>query len=1195
MFPAREIQLLGRPQNSRSKVPMSSGQDRMPRVEILSLLPRNCAYRKNTTLKKRKQSNTNTIITMASRKYKFTCQYCLKGIMSKSGLTRHVKSKPSCLAAQKAAAGMVAASQPTPGVPLAAQHPSHQARVSFGASDSIKLISPRDKSKKRSAEAADLDETTEMGRVGLRKLDRSGKDSSQHAFGGQKTDKTAGNTTSPASPCDYLRRYDFKSGEGEVEVDNEEDAGPKLGSLGRNTHLLAEKPDFHGQRSPFDNEDFGHFEGAEEVEKFMASDNYRLRDPQRQQPVPEHILNPDYNHDNEINIEPNTMMRDGFRAYCVRGKKHFMDMKKVEARSVKLLSTLKKKRAPLDTYDEIMDWHHREAGNINSRQQLKDLGDEHKSRDAMLKFLTDRYNMEAKQPTEINIRLPHSKARVKLTRHDAWDCIESLLTDPRITDDDYNFPNNDPFWVPQYPRRIGELHTGLAYYRAHQKYITKPNQILFPILLYIDGAITGQMQNLPITTLKMSPGILTMKTRDKSLAWRNMGNVAVVGKASSHGSDLYAATGHMDAEDPDLTDDEDYPIDPEHSTTEKSQDFHAMLACLLESYKDVQKNGFIWDFRYRGKTYWDTEFVPFIMFIKCDTLEGDLLCGSYTSRMEGVSQLCRYCCCPTGETDLVKVNYPEKTVEMISLCRETNDLQRLKGLSQQNIKNAFHDIRFGPHTTQGVHGACPSEMLHAVLLGMFKYCRECLFEQIGPDSQLAKDINGLAQKFGEAFGRQSDRDIPKCQFKRGIQKGKLMAKEYRGILLVIAALLRSEKGRELLGTNKNFETPTQIKDWTVLIELMLQWEAYLNRYEMHMKHVFKLDKKHRYLMYVMKSVADRAAGMGLKLTKFHILVHMWKDIRAYGIPLEHDTGSCESLHKDTKAAARLTQKNETTFDYQTTVRLDEFLLIDLAVDELYTKRAMWRYYERPETEPPPPPPPPRPPATGGKNINVFLHDSGPGPFYSMGKGKEAKIPAKEKSWDSCVIRFLWHLQSKLSIKNMSILTQHTRNGDIFRGTPEVYGKRHWRDWAMFDWGGQDGVLPGHIWCFVVIHDLPDVGDRELRHGGIDLEVGTFAVIESATWLDEENEIVQSEIFVPIRKEVKVKQNATRGWKRQFYLADVEAIQRPCCVIPNIGGGDGVEFFVVKNRGEWANMFESWLNDPNENDIIGPNEPTPGHG
>ena len=53
--------------------------------------------------------------------------------------------------------------------------------------------------------------------------------------------------------------------------------------------------------------------------------------------------------------------------------------------------------------------------------------------------------------------------------------------------------------------------------------------------------------------------------------------------------------------------------------------------------------------------------------------------------------------------------------------------------------------------------------------------------------------------------------------------------------------------------------------------------------------------------------------MGLKLMKFHAMIHLAVDIFMFGMPLEVDTGSNESGHKLEKIAGRLTQKNEQTF------------------------------------------------------------------------------------------------------------------------------------------------------------------------------------------------------------------------------------------------------------------------------------------
>ena len=119
-----------------------------------------------------------------------------------------------------------------------------------------------------------------------------------------------------------------------------------------------------------------------------------------------------------------------------------------------------------------------------------------------------------------------------------------------------------------------------------------------------------------------------------------------------------------------------------------------------------------------------------------------------------------------------------------------------------------------------------------------------------------------------------------------------MAKEYRGILLVITAVLRSQRGQVLLGqvllsANANF-TPENYKDWVLLIKMLLEWEAFLTESEMTVRHILHLRKKHRFIMHLVKKVCNGSKGMGMKLMKFHAIMHMWLDIYLYGVPNEHD-------------------------------------------------------------------------------------------------------------------------------------------------------------------------------------------------------------------------------------------------------------------------------------------------------------------
>ena len=135
------------------------------------------------------------------------------------------------------------------------------------------------------------------------------------------------------------------------------------------------------------------------------------------------------------------------------------------------------------------------------------------------------------------------------------------------------------------------------------------------------------------------------------------------------------------------------------------------------------------------------------------------------------------------------------------------------------------------------------------------------------------------------------------------------------------------------------------------METLLQWEAYLNLDEMAAKHVKRLKRKHRYLLFLLKRVANRQKGMGFKVVKFHAVLHLAQDILMFGVPMNVDTGSNESHHKTTKIAAKLTQKDIRTFERQTSDRLDDFHVLNLAIEEIQGN-PLWTYLDpyREETD-----------------------------------------------------------------------------------------------------------------------------------------------------------------------------------------------------------------------------------------------------
>jgi hypothetical protein len=92
-----------------------------------------------------------------------------------------------------------------------------------------------------------------------------------------------------------------------------------------------------------------------------------------------------------------------------------------------------------------------------------------------------------------------------------------------------------------------------------------------------------------------------------------------------------------------------------------------------------------------------------------------------------------------------------------------------------------------------------------------------------------------------------------------------------------------------------------------------------------------------------------------------------------------------------------------------------------------------------------------------------------------------------------------------------------------------------------------------------------------------LEPSVYAVVESATFDDNEESLALSEIFVPITKEVGGFTGKAVSHLK-FYLADVEAIVRAVAVISNIGGESNA-YFLVKDRETWRADFMAFLEKP----------------
>jgi hypothetical protein len=899
---------------------------------------------------------------------------------------------------------------------------------------------------------------------------------------------------------------------------------------------------------------------------------------------------------------PDTEICEQFAEYSEYANKNRSPLTPNDEAGVELMDLLIKKRAPLNLYDDIYQWHvkHLKATTFKPKKTL-------------LSDLKDRYNMTDKGPKLIkDMVLPHSRSKIDLVVHYFQQEVQSLLSDPRWTDADYLFHNDDPFSPPpEQFTSIGDINTGLAYRKTYEQLITDPTKdVLLPIIFYMDGAITGQYDHLPIEILKFTLGIFNTKARDKGFSWRNLGYVTKFLGEETEAQTLVLDSGHMDGDfylpttkpesdseedgeedgnadenNGDNTDDDDNSDNNPFGVQQENddllnpqiadchaQDLHAMLKKMLETYGEVER-GFEWDLQYKGEKHRVT-FRPFIMFIKGDTQEHDKHCGRYLSRGEKVSQLCRYCCCPNSQTDEPYATFNLKSQTTIQKLVDNNDDEALRALSQHKFQNCWYLHRFGLHNSLGVHSACPLEMVHWYQLGKYANNRSMFFTQTGKSSHLSNRFNALCKSMGYLFKRQSDRDINRTDFSRGIKGGKLMAHEMSGMIVVLLAAIRTTKGRTILltqcrGTQKDYFGKIEfIQDWMLLLTTLLQCEAWLKEQELRVYDVRRFKTKVKEIMNMEKMVGRRQAGMGFRTFKFHAALHVADDILNFGVPSNVNTMSNEMHHKPSKTAAIHTQRRAKIFDWQCANNLHNMEVIDIAMEEIMNHNNIWDYYNREADENT------AETVDEQSTLGVEVRNTGARvEFFYDAEGNNYKYRIQSKMLNQHKFKLGKELMAFLEttinllgddVNSLSLFTEHKRFNQIFRASPYFLDKP-WRDWAMIDWGNNN-ILPGQIWIFV---DLTEIQDSPTYEPGI------YAVIESADANMDENEIAMTELFVPYTKETDgVDENGKI--KRKFYLVDVEAIHSPTIVIPDLGNENPAAYLRMVPKTEWTQQFITWL-------------------
>ena len=892
-----------------------------------------------------------------------------------------------------------------------------------------------------------------------------------------------------------------------------------------------------------------------------------------------------------------------FRAYLNQPRQG--ELRPNEKAAIELMSLMDTKGGSIALYEAILDWHVRHLTG-NQREKI--------SADKLHKDLVKRYGMESVLPYEKKVRLDSEEGEVPIVCHDCEAQTIDLLTDPRLMDSDYLFPNDDPEGAPPEEWEVlADIDTGRAYRETYKKLI-KPipytncgrRRVLCPYIFYLDSCVTGQTQNQEVEILKFTVGLLNQRARRQKWAWRELGIVYHAAKGKGAAKNIIRESDHLDAKDyiEDMehrrlfakqlaTELGEFGITPEKETLQScivAQDLHRMLRVILESYKKIEDAGGIdWDLRKAGRTS-RLRLVPVLLFFKVDGKEADKVCLQYTNKSELVKCLCNVCCCPTEESHDPYRDDELKTVPMIKELVRQNKGKQLRDMSQHHAENAFHDLRFGMHNECGVHGATCLESLHSIQLGQFGYSRGCFFLQTGKDSKLSTEINNTATAMGTYLGRQSDKSLPRTTFNRGVQGGKVMGHEMTGLLLVLTLTLRCTRGRDAIlsmargDQKKYFPDEDAITNWIMLLEAQLQYEAWAKEEKMEVALVQRAKTKMREYMNMCKLVQRRDildVGMGHNTKNHHAQKHLADSILDFGVPENLNTFDNERHHRPDKKTAQRTQKQAAKFDYQMGKKIQECRAVAFGMEEI-KGRCIWDYFRDREVE-------------EAKVISPFGPMVG-GAKWTVSKNKEtgepkvvrhSKSKSKLESWPDehtfeAVLELLEYCSDYL---DEVYLHEEVRVYDadedgskqLYRASPDREGKP-WYDWAIFDLSKPESPtihnrVPCQIKCIVDLSSLPE----EAREG-IGKEADVYCIVEPAYKNDKREELHRSEFWEAYLKKPSADPNQSTTNHKKVVIS-VGKLREPTTVVPDIDNTNKRAYLKLLRPKRWAGMFKRWLAQP----------------